>query len=56
MYPYKHQNPSNETPHRKSADRFTRIPRRAAVLGMLTPLLGAGVPYAVTRDEKVARH
>ena len=54
MYPYKHQNPSNETPHRKAADRFTRIPRRAAVLGMLTPLLGAGVPYAVTRDEKVA--
>ena len=54
MYPYKHQNPSKETPHRNSADRFTRIPRRAAVLGMLTPLLGAGVPYAVTRDEKVA--
>lgn len=54
MYPYKHQSPSKETPHRNSADRFTRIPRRAAVLGMLTPLLGAGVPHAVTRDEKVA--
>ena len=59
MYSHQPQKSSPQKPHdkavfRSSAVRFGRVPRRAAILGMLTPLVGAGIPYAVARDERAA--